>query len=295
MAWPSALVHWSETAGTSPYFLVVDKSQRNLSIWKSKNPGFEKVIDYPADIGKLDGNKSKRGDHRTPEGIYWLNNKLTSNQISFDLYGSLAFVTDYPNVFDKAELKTGDGIWLHAIPDTVPLTRGSRGCVVVRNDVIKEIDQYVQPGITPIVIFDKVENAPSSLHSAKYQQVNSFIEGWKKSWSLKNIESYISFYHEQFKALGMNLNAWKRYKSRLNDNYESIKVSFSDPVVLNHNNQWIIRMVQNYESNKYADVGLKTLYVVQNGSEFKILTENWQPSKSSQASIDLRPPASKSN
>ncbi len=136
---PLPLVHVPNNQAFSQFIFLVDKSKRLMRVFENQGSGVIQVDEYPTDIGKNDGNKTKKDDHKTPEGIYFLQKKLTQPEIPFETYGEVAFTTDYPNFFDRFESKTGSGIWLHAIPDKVPLTRGSRGCVVVRNNVIKKL------------------------------------------------------------------------------------------------------------------------------------------------------------
>lgn len=275
---PSALVTWSENALQSPFALVVDKEQRLITVWKFKDQMKPtKVTEFPADIGKLAGDKTKRGDHRTPEGIYWLNKKLNAAELDYSQYGSLAFVTNYPNIYDRARGKTGDGIWLHAVPDSVPLTRGSRGCVVVRDEVIKKLDEFIHVGRTPLFIFDRVKKVTSQERVQMSEQALNFVNNWKKSWSERNINEYIGFYDEQFKGMNMNKLAWKKYKESLNQKYQSIRISYSDPVIFTHNQQWVVRMLQDYRSDKYQDLGYKTLYLVERPEGLKILSEEWEP------------------
>lgn len=283
---PAALVQWSSETATSPYFIVVDKNQRQLTVWKSSESQFEKINEFPADIGKLDGNKTKTGDFRTPEGIYFLTEKRSGQAINFDLYGSLAFTTDYPNIFDRFENKSGKGIWLHAIPDAVPLTRGSKGCVVVRNNVIHELEKYIQIGQTPIFIFDQIKTIQPEIRTQLITSVHDFVNSWKSNWIGKNLSQYMQFYHNSFKSAGMDKVAWQKHKEKLASTYQSINVSFSEPTILNHNNQWIVKMQQNYSSDKYSDIGLKTLYLIKENDSFKILSEDWQQISGTAASIN---------
>jgi murein L,D-transpeptidase YafK len=283
---PAALVQWSSETETSPYFIVVDKNQRQLTVWKSSASQFEKINQYPTDIGKLDGNKTKTGDFKTPEGIYFLTEKLSGQTLNFDLYGSLAFTTDYPNIFDRFDNKSGKGIWLHAIPDAVPLTRGSKGCVVVRNNVIHELEKYIQIGQTPIFIFDQIKTIQPETRSQLVTSIHDFVNTWKNNWVNKNLDEYMQFYHDNFRSSEMNKVAWKKHKTKLASSYQTINVSFSEPTILNHNNQWIIKMQQNYSSDKYSDMGLKTLYLIKENNSFKILAEDWQQIVGAAASIN---------
>ncbi len=258
------------------HIFVVDKQQRSLTVWQQFNVGSLKAIrHYPADIGKNQGDKVARGDHRTPEGIYTFLEKLEGNVLDFSLYGSRAFTISYPNVFDKLLGKTGAGIWLHAVPDTVALTRGSRGCVVVRNEVIKDITQFINLQKTPIIIRDTVNYVGSEKQKEKYQVLTTMLEGWRKAWEEKNIDKYMEFYSDSFHALKMNKRKWHRYKKDLAAKYENIKIRFSEPAVLEQKDQIWVRAFQHYESNLHKDFGQKTIYLRYENNVPKIINEDW--------------------
>lgn len=282
---PSDLLQISSTEAFSKYVFLVDKSERHLSVYERKGETIEKILDVPSDIGKAIGNKSKRDDHRTPEGIYFFEKKLSQPEIPFSLYGEMAFTTDYPNIFDRRESKTGSGIWLHAIPDTVPLTRGSRGCVVVRNDVISKLKEYIKLKETPILIFDKVNYVAKEEHDKRRVALNEFIEGWRKSWQTQNIDEYMKFYDEKFHAPGFNYDTWKKHKAKLKSRYEFIKVQLSQPFLLLHKDQLIVKTFQRYESNNHTDFGVKTLYAIKTDSGYKIIREEWVPVRENLASV----------
>ncbi len=273
---PAGLIQLSQESYFSPYALIVDKQARKLSIWQKSDEGLKKVAEYPTDIGKKDGDKFRGGDHKTPEGIYFLTERLNGNAIDFNLYGSMAFTTDYPNFFDKRLGKTGSGIWLHAIPDTVALTRGSRGCVVVRDQVIKQIANYVKIGQTPILIYDQVEWTKQSESQEMRKKVLSFIDTWRNEWEHQNIDNYMTNYDESFTSLGMNWEQWKKFKTGLKDKYTFVKVQLSDPIVVTHRDEIIIKTLQHYTSDKHSDFGEKTIYLRNTPQGFKIVGEEWQ-------------------
>nr|BFD58785.1 hypothetical protein CKG001_08920 [Bdellovibrio sp. CKG001] len=274
---PASLLQISETEAFSRYVFLVDKEQRKLSVFERNGELIQKITEYPADIGKMGGNKTKRDDHKTPEGIYFLQERLSQPKIPFSLYGALAFTTNYPNLFDKRENKTGSGIWLHAIPDSVPLTRGSRGCVVVRNDVIKKLADYIKLGETPILIFDHVDYVSKDEHDKRRLALSNFIESWRQAWETQDIEKYMSYYDAGFKAPGFNYNSWKNHKKSLKSKYEYIKVHLSQPYIVQHNDQLLVKTLQRYESDKHIDYGVKTIYALKSGDSFKIIREEWAP------------------
>lgn len=276
-SWPASLLQISETEAFSRYVLLVDKDKRKLSVFERNGEQIRKVEEYPADIGKNGGNKTKRDDHRTPEGIYFLERRLSQPKIPFNLYGALAFTTNYPNLFDQRENKTGSGIWLHAIPDSVPLTRGSRGCVVVRNEVIKKLDDFIKLRETPILIFDHVDYLSKDEHEKRRVTMNNFVEQWRQSWESNDIEKYMSFYDRDFKAPGFNFETWKNHKANLKTKYQYTKIHLSQPYIVQHNDQLLVKTLQRYESDQHVDYGVKTLYALRAGDSYKIIREEWTP------------------
>lgn len=169
-------------------------------IFEVSGETIRKILDVTTDIGKNGGNKTKRDDQRTPEGIYILQKKLTQPEIPFDQYGKIAFTTNYPNFFDRLEKKTGSGIWLHSIPESVPLTRGSRGCVVVRNEAIEKIQNYIMLKETPLIIYDKLDYLTKKEHQRRRQLMTEYLNSWVTAWQSQDIDKYLSFYDEKFTA-----------------------------------------------------------------------------------------------
>ena len=257
-------------------------------MWKSGESGWQRVAEFPADLGKNEGVKTKRNDHRTPEGIYFLKTRLEGSGLDFNLYGSRAFTTDYPNFFDRLEGKTGNGIWLHAVPDKVPLTRGSRGCVVVRNDVIRELTQYVNLGKTPVVISDRLEYVRPSASAALESEIEASIESWRRAWEAKDIAGYIAFYGPQFRSQKMNRDEWREYKDRLNSTYKQLSIKLSRPYVIAYKDRAVARFLQSYASDLHQDFGEKTLYLRKDGGRFKIVGEEWAEESSRLAQEELK-------
>lgn len=293
---PSGLISGGkDNSYFSPYVFVVDKTDRVLSLWKYNKDHFQKIKVYPADIGKNSGNKTSRGDYATPEGVYFMMTQMEGPSLNYELYGSRAFTLDYPNFFDRKQNKTGNGIWLHAVPDSVSLKRGSRGCVVVRNEVIKTLHPYFTPRMTPIIIQDKIEFLPEEEFAKRREQVFATVEKWRQAWQSKDIESYISFYHTDFRAQGKNREQWRNYKQSLNDLYTNINVILSEPVAYIHDDELTVRFIQFYQSDMKQDVGEKVLYLKKSGQDFKIIGEDWRPETGVTALAELQKSANYSS
>lgn len=255
--------------------LVADKQTRNLYVFDpTKNILIPEK--YEIDIGKNDGDKTRRDDKKTPEGIYALESKKTQPEIPYDLYGSMAFTTNYPNVFDKVENKSGSGIWLHSVPDNVPLNRGSRGCVVLRNDHLKKVETQIKLNKSFLIINNSVNALPHEEYLAKKQRILDWVDKWKGSWQAQDFDSYIKLYSDKFTAPPrFNKKSWLDHKLRLKQKYKFVNVGLGSPHIFNQKKQYVLRFFQNYESDGHKDRGLKSLYVVDENGEFKILREEW--------------------
>ncbi len=269
---------------------VVDKSKRFLRVYDVSGARPILLAEHPSDIGKKDGDKVKENDSRTPTGIYFLQKRLSQPEIPFNLYGSLALTTDYPNIFDKRDAKSGHGIWLHAVPDSVPLTRGSRGCVVVRDNVVKELEPLVSLRQTPLVIFDHLEEVDEKAYDLERAKYLGFFEDWRKAWETQDADSYIKYYDETFKNDQMNFKQWYAHKKKLKGIYKFVKVNLSEPMIIRNRNQVVIRTMQEYQSDQHHDYGLKTIHArwsPDNG--FKIIREDWEPRVKMRTSATISP------
>jgi murein L,D-transpeptidase YafK len=275
---PENIIFLSTDALTARHVFLADKSKRTLTVWSLKPKGAELLGAYPMDIGKRDGDKMEAGDHRTPEGIYFFQERMDGPGLNFDEYGKRAFTLDYPNFFDRLIGKTGSGIWLHAVPETKSLFRGSRGCVVVRNEIIDKLTDMISLKSTPMVIMDKVNYISSADASKRRTTAQAWLESWRQSWESKNIAQYMTHYADEFKAMKMGKNQWQRYKEELNKKYDYIRVKTNDAILVERKEEAILHFVQDYESKKIKDIGQKSLYLRRGtASQYEILTEIWQP------------------
>lgn len=273
---PSEILNLSEEKLIQTNALLADKTSRQLYMMQNSNFSSGQTDSvFDIDIGKNDGNKTKRDDKKTPEGIYVLQQKKTPPEIPFQTYGTMAFTTNYPNVFDKFENKTGSGIWLHSVPDNVALNRGSKGCVVLRNDAIKKVEQHISLNKTLMIINNQIHWLTSDEHDKKRSEAMDWLNSWKDLWEKQDLQAYIDNYSDQFSDPNYNKKSWLKHKESLKEKYKFVKVNLSPPNIFNLKDQYLFQFVQDYESDGHKDKGIKNLYVVQEKGKFKILREEW--------------------
>lgn len=273
---PKQILNLSSDERVSTNALLADKSKRQLSLIDAESlVNGQAKEQYNIDIGKNTGDKKKKDDSKTPEGIYRLLSRKTPPEIPFKTYGSVAFTTNYPNYFDKYENKTGSGIWLHSVPDKIPLTRGSRGCVVLQNSDIKKIEPAILLNKTFLIIDNKIDWIPSEEHSREKNFALSWFNQWRQQWQDQDLDHYIQNYSDEFSAPPFNKTTWLAHKKKLKDRYSYVKINTFEPNIIQLKNQYLIQFVQDYESDGHKDLGIKTLYVLKQGSSLKIKREEW--------------------
>jgi murein L,D-transpeptidase YafK len=216
----------------------------------------------PISIGKNGFGKNLEGDRKTPVGVYRMTSFLTDEQL-IDYYGLGAFPLNYPNVIDRQVGRTGSGIWLHGLPKGVasrPLW-DSDGCVVIANDSLSELQQYITTGISHIVLSDDALTwvGRSEVELRRNSLADAF-EAWRQSWESKDNAAYLDFYADDFDDFMRRKSQWAEYKSRVNDNKNWIRVSTSKVSFyadLKQPELVTVRYYQDYESSNYTWRGWK--------------------------------------
>lgn len=128
--------------------ILVVKSERVLHLL---NKG-QSLKTYKVSLGKKSGPKLHEGDQRTPEGLYWIDWRKTSNKFNLSMHIS------YPNARDTAKarekgLSPGSMIMLHGTPIDGQYPEwyfGSLnwtdGCIALSNNDMQEIWSLVPDG-----------------------------------------------------------------------------------------------------------------------------------------------------
>ncbi len=406
---PQSIVYHG-TKKQKDYVIVVEKEIQQLTLYLSGGT-VKKIARFKCSTGKVTGAKNKSGDKKTPEGVYFFTKKFKNKYIS-DIYGIMAFPTDYPNIFDKNCGKNGNAIWLHGT-NKVLKNFDSNGCIVLEDKNIFKIASYIELNRTPIILIDRISYKESEQIKRSRREITAFISKWSKSletgtyhefldrysdkyapeiywwnrwmklraglkseyssfgfttriisisaykdifvvladqiltakgksveigrkkiylsfkngiykiegdeflttfhknkliqkekpvnisavmlkqnieaeaeivkligkwsrsWSSKNIVKYKSCYSDNFFSKGKNLNAWIKYKKKLNIRYGKINVAVKKIVVENSYNKATARFIQIYRRNAYKEVGRKRLVFNYENGKWKIVEENW--------------------
>ncbi|MDP9515393.1 L,D-transpeptidase family protein [Pseudomonas protegens] len=129
--------------------VLVLKSAHQLQLINGGKP----LKTYRISLGKKPkGPKLMEGDKRTPEGLYWLDWRKTSDRYN------LAMHISYPNITDAARsrregVNPGGMIMIHGTPDTEEFPEQyfhtldwTDGCIAMRNVDMREVWSLVKDG-----------------------------------------------------------------------------------------------------------------------------------------------------
>jgi len=279
---PRALLWLDEGIHTA---LVMDKASHRLYVYRRGEDGTPELWrDFYATTGKRAGNKNKRGDLRTPEGVYFITGHIPDKKLP-DLYGAGAYPMNYPNAWDRHLGKSGYGIWLHGT-ESASYSRpplDSEGCVVLPNPDLLTVGQRLQPGLTPIIVTDQVRWMKREAWQKLRLEVAAAIEQWRSDWSSNDAQRYLAHYADDFWSGKTNLDVWRRQKEGIVNSVAWQKVSLSALSVFAYPQQagngreiLVANFHQHYASSNFSDEMDKRLYLVKEEGRWRVLYEGRQ-------------------
>jgi len=262
---------------------LVDKSRSRLFVYQRDEQGeFERIADEYVVTGAQEGDKKQRGDARTPNGIYRFT-EIRHDPALTPRYGPVVFPIDYPNELDRFHGKTGNGIWMHGYPENVTRRppQDTRGCFALPNEQLKQLEPYVIPGKSWVIIGEDFEFDAHDKQARLLKSVQQSMDTWRNDWQSLDSDAYLSHYHEKFRSGKYNLDGWKRYKKRVNDNKKFIQIELNQMNIIHDPTTWpdgevvVAEFMQFYKSNNFRDVGRKRLYLTRSNEQepWKILIE----------------------
>ncbi len=253
--------------------LTCDKSSSTLTLYiKDNNASYKLQKQYNAFTGKVNGDKLKEGDLKTPVGLYDITEKI-SKPDSF--YGPLAFVTSYPNIYDKYRGKNGSGIWIHGLPTEQERDEYTKGCIAIDNLSIECLDRNIDIEKTLLII--KSEESKNSISKEVLSSILSELYSWRYSWIYNDIQAYLDYYSPEFVRYdGMNYKRFLKYKKRVFKKNEKKEIIFNNVNILpypNSSNIYKISFKEQYKSKSFEFTGDKVLIVRLDNNKIKIITE----------------------
>lgn len=263
------------TPGHEMIFLTVDKSRSQADLRTLPENGLESAVikTFKIATGKVDGDKERQGDNKTPEGIYFTTGMIPPEQLAPQKYGPLAIPLNFPNPMDQVAGKTGYGIWLHGVGDRrIEDARVTEGCVAFQNSEISGLNRWLLPNHGIVVI------AKDALEVNRAEDVRSAIDaaqGWVEAWASRDIGRYISHYAHDFSNQGKNKGQYESYKKAVFSSYKSMVVKMTNLRVVTHPKYAVAMMNQVFSGdNRFKSDGRKLIYLRRDtNGQWKIVRE----------------------
>ena len=258
------------------YALVVDTSRSTLFVYQNVEGEPRYVTDFYVTIGKLGADKLASGDQRTPIGVYFIKAELSKKELA-DIYGDAAYPINYPNEWDRRNKRTGSGIWLHGTPRNTYSRppRASNGCVVLANADLEKLAPYLQVGVTPVIIANRMDWAGEQDQSERASLMLA-VEQWRKDWASLDTDAYLTHYAQNFYSSDMDYRAWAKQKKLVNSAKSWIKVDISDVSMFVYPDQpdmVVVDFEQDYRSNNLSNRMKKRQYWIKQDNGWKIIYE----------------------
>ncbi len=266
-------------AEDQPYAILIDQQSSRIYVYRNEQGTPVLETDYFISIGLKGAGKQKRGDQKTPIGIYHVTRYIDDKELP-DLYGSGAFPISYPNVWDIRKKRTGGGIWIHGTPSYTynrsPLA--SNGCIVVSNPDFLDIDQYIKSEMhTPVVVAEQVNWLTLEQWNSQRQRWLKTISKWLGDWQSLDHERYRRHYSQQeFLAYGRDFKSWDGHKRWVSRKKTYINVEYSNLNVFNYPGEEdlvLMQYQQNYASNNLKLTSSKEVYWHKTDEQWQIVYE----------------------
>ena len=244
----------------SPYRLIaVDKKQQTLFLFERHSP-FRLAGQFSCTTGQNEGDKFVEGDLKTPEGVYFVVERLRSG-LNYEKYGYEAYTLNYPNPVDKLRKKTGYGIWIHGrgVPITPNLTEG---CVSLNNTDIAMLAKNLTPG-TPVALAAGISftPTPSAEDLAAIVQLHKKTYGWADAWSSRS-KKFFDYYDAEAYAIAQNesFDSFRQQKERVFKSVKWIDTKVTNVQVLQGPGYWVTWFQQDYRASNLSSKGVRRLY-----------------------------------
>lgn len=131
-------------------FIVISKETMTLTVY---GPNVNKIAEFPVAIGKNPGNKQKKGDMKTPEGSFEIEQIQDASHWTHDFRDGKGEIKGaYGSHFIRLLTPPHKGIGIHGTHDPSSIgKRVTEGCIRLRNEDLLKLVELVRVGM-PVTI-----------------------------------------------------------------------------------------------------------------------------------------------
>jgi murein L,D-transpeptidase YafK/ketosteroid isomerase-like protein len=282
---PASLIAM-ETNRSVDYLLLVEKESQTLFVY-AYDGQFRELKRFRCSTGENKGSKKQSGDRKTPEGVYFFNNRYTKRDLT-PIYGTRAFPTDYPNYMDRFAGKNGSAIWVHGTNKKLK-DRDTNGCVAMVNEDIDALDKYIDLHHTPIIIQKRIKYVSPQENEPVRVSLIQFLRTLENLLMYSDAKAYFSHYNYISDYIPKWWDKWVQLRTDVKKIYPESIIQFLHPIILKHDRIYVVLVDQIVSSGAvYQKTGMqkitprayvagkKKLFIVRYKEKWRIVGEEYQ-------------------
>lgn len=255
--------------------LLVEKSTQRIFLYSSDKKIIHQLFGFPCSTGEVTGVKSKSGDKKTPEGVYFFKNEYEDRYLA-PVYGKKAFVTDYPNFIDRLAGRDGSAIWLHGTNKKLK-PRSSNGCVAMNNRDLVKLSTYISLNSTPIVVVDKIVYTDKQTLDSTGNEILGMIEDWAMSVEKGDYHNYLKFYDSGYLPDMKWWPKWWEIRGKIKKKGLQFKLLKGQTGIYRSGDVFVSLFDLGLElSAKRMDLGKKEFFIRKIHGKYKIIGDQFQ-------------------
>ncbi len=268
---PEALVFMPENTNA----ILVEKSTQRIFLYSSDKAAIHKVYGLSCSTGENDGIKSRAGDKKTPEGVYFFKNEYEDRYLA-PVYGKKAFPTDYPNFLDRLAGRDGSAIWLHGTNKKLK-PRDSNGCVAMNNSGILKFSKYISLNSTPMVVVDKIVYTDKKNLDAEKDEIYKMLKNWAISFENGDYHDFLQFYDSNYFPDMTWWQRWWKTREKIEKKGLSFKLLKSQAGIYRSGDVFVTLFDLGLGlSAKHVKLGKKELFIRKTPQGYKIIGDTFQ-------------------
>jgi murein L,D-transpeptidase YafK len=258
----------------SEYAIVVEKETQKLVLYRY-NGVYEPVFNVKCSTGEVPGIKTRSGDKKTPEGIYFFTGLFEKKYLSA-VYGEMAFPMDYPNLIDQLNGREGNSIWMHGTNKQIK-DRASNGCIVLANADIEKLSKYITVNRTPIIVTDKIHYTELDDDQTIKEQLKAFLLEWNGALLNGSYERYLSFYDQGTISRIAWWDEWNDMRNELRQSGFPADIHLNKLSIYKHNGVFTALFNQLIQVGKQVqDVGIRKVCLKTEADTIRIIGDIYQ-------------------
>jgi murein L,D-transpeptidase YafK len=267
---PDMLVSFGEDK-TPRYAIIVEKETQTLFLFCHENDVTREVLRFKCSTGLTPGPKTKSGDSKTPEGVYFFIKEHLKKDLA-PIYGTRAYPTDYPNIMDRMAGRDGNAIWLHGTNKALK-PRDSNGCIVMKNTDIDELAGYVTLNQTPIIIVQQLFYRTDASRTGAERAANSLLKDWTTALREGTYHQFLNFYDSNYLP---DISWWPVWRKVRKGNDTPISIG-NDPVsIYHHKDLYVMFFDQSlFSKSGRLPVGRRKIFLKKNENRYRIIGDEY--------------------